>query len=148
MRSAVVTTILGLCCAGSVAWGPRPKGARPHGDAFDRLSSKFVIRDWISFAKDEYEKLESDQARTHPRYYIIVSNEQSGRDDSGIVAVPVAYWGLGSEPIPSGAFVFIPDPIRQAAVAGVAGEDLRDVIVFGGARMMPRDEGLIIGQNQ
>ena len=148
MRPVVATTILGLCCAGSIAWGPRPKGARPHGDAFDRLSSKFVIRDWISFAKDEYEKLESDQARMHPRYAIVVSNERNGRDDSGIVAVPVAYWGLESNPIPAVAFVFIPDPIREAAIAGISEQDLRDVIVFGGARIIPRDEGLILGQNQ
>ncbi len=148
MRLPVVATILGLCCAVSAVPASQPKGVKPRGDAFDRLSSRFVIRDWISFAKDEYEKLESDQVHLHPRFFFVVSNEGTGGDEGGFVAIPVAEWGLGVEPIPETAFVFVPDPIREAVQADRTGMDLHTLLAVGGMPAFPHNGGMLLGRNQ
>lgn len=111
MRAAL-SAILGLAVAGPVSAAVQPSVVSHQGDAFDRLSSSFIIRDWISFARDEHDRLEGVQIQLHPRF----SSNMLNTDTAPAPAVafnPMPLWDVVASLIEADSMQYVPDPIAS-----------------------------------
>lgn len=155
MRFLMIAKFLGPLCilpiatmgAVPVASASQPKGVKPRGDAFDRLSSLFPIQDWISFAKDEYNRLERIKGRSHPRFFFVVSNDDGDKDEAAWDAGSLPMWMISGETIPARSFVFVADPIAEEIRSDMREPDLVEILVFDRISTRSTDT-IILGQNK
>ncbi|USN98914.1 MAG: hypothetical protein H6810_12295 [Phycisphaeraceae bacterium] len=108
MRSASLT-MLALAVTALPAVGAPPRDLHREPDAFDRLFSGFVIRDWISFARDEHERLENMQQIVSPRFVFVMRNIDAGPALVATTSHLTAWDVLSSY---EGVGVLIPDPVH------------------------------------